>query len=232
MYSENGLPSVTPWRGNSTHRAQAHVQSWAPAGGPGLCVQPFQWPRQARGLKPKALGPVCGCGTTRCSSAQVSHTRINRSPARWAARPGPGHQGPAMPGLATRGGATTSEAGRDRGWAGRCCCQARRSRCPPRVPTAEGGTKGAATPHSLGLQDDVLVQGFLPVGQAALQHVLVLLRQLLFHVPLGSPQDKGLRHLGEHGGCCVSVAPRAQAARPAPAPAATRTLCRRMTTLW
>lgn len=119
MYSENGLPSVTPWRGNSTQRAQAHVQSWAPAGGPGLCVQPFQWPRQARGLKPKALGPVCGCGTTRCSSAQVSHTRINRSPARWAARPGPGHQGPAVPGLATRGGATTSEAGRDCGRAGR-----------------------------------------------------------------------------------------------------------------
>lgn len=52
MYSENGLPSVTPWRGNSTHRAQAHVQSWAPAGGAGtLCAA---LPVAAAGPRPEA----------------------------------------------------------------------------------------------------------------------------------------------------------------------------------
>lgn len=49
--------------------------------------------------------------------------------------------------------------------------------------------------HLPGLQDDILVQSFLPIGEAALEHMLVLLRQLLFHISLRPPQNKWLRHL-------------------------------------
>lgn len=45
------------------------------------------------------------------------------------------------------------------------------------------------------MSQDVLVQGLLPVGEAALQDVLVLLGQLLLHVPFGSAQDERLDHL-------------------------------------
>lgn len=87
-----------------------------------------------------------------------------------------------------------TEAGRDQG--GNCCTSPEKQMSPT-GPRSRGGGHKARRPHSPGLQDDVLVQGFLPVGEAALQHVLVLLRQLLFHVSLGSPQDKRLRHLKE-----------------------------------
>lgn len=53
----------------------------------------------------------------------------------------------------------------------------------------------AARDHLPGLQNDVLVQSFLSIGEAALQHMLVLLRQLLFHISLRPPQNKWLRHL-------------------------------------
>lgn len=59
---------------------------------------------------------------------------------------------------------------------------------------AEGSSAGV---HSPRLQDDVLVQGFLSAGQATLQHVLVPLGQLLLRVPLGSPQNERLGHLGK-----------------------------------
>lgn len=74
----------------------------------------------------------------------------------------------------------------------RTCLQANRHGVRP-----AGVHRGTSQAHSPRLQDDVLVQGFLPVGQAALQHVLVPLGQLLLHVPLGPPQDERLGHLGK-----------------------------------
>lgn len=91
---------------------------------------------------------------------------------------------------------------------------------PPRRKqegTREGNT-GHGAPHSPRLQDDVLVQGFLPVREAALQHVLVLLRQLLFHVSLGSPQNKRLRHLKEEHDALFPVHGATRTGDPPPRP--------------
>lgn len=49
--------------------------------------------------------------------------------------------------------------------------------------------------HSPRLQDDILVQGLLSIGEAALEDMLVFLRQLLLYVSLSSPQNEGLCHL-------------------------------------
>lgn len=45
------------------------------------------------------------------------------------------------------------------------------------------------------LSEDVFVKGLLSAGQPAFEDVLVLLGQLLLHVPFGTPQDEGLDHL-------------------------------------
>lgn len=45
-----------------------------------------------------------------------------------------------------------------------------------------------------GLDEDVLVHALLPLGQTALENVLILLRHLLFYISLGTAQDEGLNH--------------------------------------
>lgn len=50
-------------------------------------------------------------------------------------------------------------------------------------------------PSSPWLCEDVLIKALLSAGQTALEDVLVLLRQLLLHIPFGAPQNEGLNHL-------------------------------------
>lgn len=48
---------------------------------------------------------------------------------------------------------------------------------------------------SPGLSKDILIHALLSAGEAALQDVLILFWQLLFHFSFGAPQNERLNHL-------------------------------------
>jgi hypothetical protein len=54
---------------------------------------------------------------------------------------------------------------------------------------------GVWRPDSPWLSEDIFIHAPLSAGQATLEDVFILLRELLLHVPLTAPQNEGLDHL-------------------------------------